>query len=98
MADSEPNLVRPWGVDDAAARLSGSLIYEHRRVGKNRHLIAEQFGHEPRRQGLPRRHRTQPVKPVEDRKSTRLNSSHVKNSYAVFCLKKKAISTLKNNG
>src|SRR5690606_39790417 len=26
-----------------------------------------------------------------DRKSTRLNSSHVKNSYAVFCLKKKII-------
>src|SRR5690606_41174044 len=26
---------------------------------------------------------------AEDRKSTRLNSSHVKNSYAVFCLKKK---------
>src|SRR5690606_41429812 len=25
----------------------------------------------------------------EDRKSTRLNSSHVKTSYAVFCLKKK---------
>src|SRR5690606_3312672 len=24
---------------------------------------------------------------VQDRKSTRLNSSHVKNSYAVFCLK-----------
>src|SRR5690606_26739000 len=27
--------------------------------------------------------------PVVDRKSTRLNSSHVKISYAVFCLKKK---------
>src|SRR5690606_41482925 len=27
--------------------------------------------------------------PVKDRKSTRLNSSHVKISYAVFCLKKK---------
>src|SRR5690606_41818190 len=27
--------------------------------------------------------------PAGDRKSTRLNSSHVKNSYAVFCLKKK---------
>src|SRR5207302_11358791 len=27
--------------------------------------------------------------PSADRKSTRLNSSHVKNSYAVFCLKKK---------
>src|SRR5690606_4763861 len=28
-------------------------------------------------------------RPGEDRKSTRLNSSHVKISYAVFCLKKK---------
>src|SRR5690606_37600431 len=28
-------------------------------------------------------------KPTLDRKSTRLNSSHVKISYAVFCLKKK---------
>src|SRR5690606_26478235 len=26
---------------------------------------------------------------LKDRKSTRLNSSHVKSSYAVFCLKKK---------
>src|SRR5690606_41940045 len=30
----------------------------------------------------------------EDRKSTRLNSSHVKISYAVFCLKKKKKSTI----
>src|SRR5690606_40594155 len=30
-----------------------------------------------------------------DRKSTRLNSSHVKISYAVFCLKKKRISVRK---
>ena len=30
-----------------------------------------------------------PKKIREDRKSTRLNSSHVVNSYAVFCLKKK---------
>src|SRR5690606_40517606 len=29
----------------------------------------------------------------EDRKSTRLNSSHVKISYAVFCLKKKTRTT-----
>src|SRR3989442_3953912 len=29
-----------------------------------------------------------------DRKSTRLNSSHVRISYAVFCLKKKQIVTL----
>ena len=31
-----------------------------------------------------------------DRKSTRLNSSHVKISYAVFCLKKKKIKKKKN--
>src|SRR5438874_10390941 len=29
---------------------------------------------------------------LQDRKSTRLNSSHVEISYAVFCLKKKNIS------
>src|SRR5437660_7077781 len=32
-----------------------------------------------------------------DRKSTRLNSSHVAISYAVFCLKKKKIKTIKSN-
>src|SRR5690606_40890328 len=31
-----------------------------------------------------------------DRKSTRLNSSHVKISYAVFCLKKKKINSESN--
>src|SRR5690554_7734873 len=30
---------------------------------------------------------------IEDRKSTRLNSSHVRISYAVFCLKKKTHDT-----
>src|SRR5207302_4045874 len=30
---------------------------------------------------------------IQDRKSTRLNSSHVKISYAVFCLKKKKKNT-----
>src|SRR2546430_10643425 len=37
------------------------------------------------------------VKPIvgcEDRKSTRLNSSHSQISYAVFCLKKKNASSL----
>src|SRR5690349_22988982 len=29
-----------------------------------------------------------------DRKSTRLNSSHVENSYAVYCLKKKMLNIL----
>src|SRR5690606_39703212 len=34
---------------------------------------------------------------LKDRKSTRLNSSHVKISYAVFCLKKKKLKTWKCN-
>src|SRR5690625_6601566 len=42
-------------------------------------------------------HESQSVVAVEDRKSTRLNSSHVAISYAVFCLKKK-ITTRKNAG
>src|SRR3989442_7578375 len=33
-----------------------------------------------------------PRRDVRDRKSTRLNSSHVRISYAVFCLKKKKSS------
>src|SRR5690606_41795312 len=36
-----------------------------------------------------RRLNIRPCMPARDRKSTRLNSSHVKISYAVFCLKKK---------
>src|SRR5690625_6840389 len=39
----------------------------------------------------PRRLESKPQ--VTDRKSTRLNSSHVAISYAVFCLKNKSIST-----
>src|SRR5690554_7238524 len=34
---------------------------------------------------------------LADRKSTRLNSSHVRISYAVFCLKKKKIKQKENN-
>src|SRR5688500_20062843 len=34
-----------------------------------------------------------PCQKTEDRKSTRLNSSHLVISYAVFCLKKKIINT-----
>src|SRR5690625_6888247 len=37
-------------------------------------------------------------RPEEDRKSTRLNSSHVAISYAVFCLKKKNKQTRRGLG
>src|SRR5258705_9949513 len=35
---------------------------------------------------------------VGDRKSTRLNSSHLGISYAVFCLKKKKTNIMRNSG
>src|SRR5439155_13497092 len=47
----------------------------------------------PGRLGGARRSRGEPGSfRVEDRKSTRLNSSHVAISYAVFCLKKKNVA------
>src|SRR5690606_41376599 len=65
-------------------------------VGEELPAAQDQHGGVLRRRGAQRRdepvalgggHRA--VVEVEDRKSTRLNSSHVKISYAVFCLKKK---------
>src|SRR5206468_9986383 len=48
----------------------------------------------PAGQGADPHHLTGPV--PEDRKSTRLNSSHDQISYAVFCLKKKKKKKVKN--
>src|SRR5437868_12007052 len=45
--------------------------------------------------GQPRGRRERPGE--QDRKSTRLNSSHVSISYAVFCLKKKKNKEKNNN-
>src|SRR5699024_12883868 len=55
----------------------------------------QRFGHPlgrhrgDRTDGHRRRTPPQQPRPQRDRKSTRLNSSHVSISYAVFCLKKK---------
>src|SRR5256885_12716239 len=43
---------------------------------------------------LRRFHTVPPLCPGTDRKSTRLNSSHLVISYAVFCLKKKKINII----
>src|SRR3712207_7339657 len=45
-------------------------------------------------QDRPRVGRQRRVPGLQDRKSTRLNSSHANISYAVFCLKKKNITSL----
>src|SRR3712207_6928375 len=54
----------------------------------------ERLGREPRRRVGAEEvdlQLTLDVRRVEDRKSTRLNSSHANISYAVFCLKKKNV-------
>src|SRR5688572_32328454 len=50
--------------------------------------LSRRRGDRQRRRHL-REHRSGGGPPREDRKSTRLNSSHSQISYAVFCLKKK---------
>src|SRR5699024_1091150 len=52
------------------------------------HVLALRRIHQLERAQRPHLHRPGEL-PPEDRKSTRLNSSHVSISYAVFCLKKK---------
>src|SRR3712207_6928289 len=50
------------------------------------------------RLALRGRHRRRPGPlPAQDRKSTRLNSSHANISYAVFCLKKKNITNIESD-
>src|SRR3712207_7325574 len=46
------------------------------------------------RQHLEERHRPRGARVDQDRKSTRLNSSHANISYAVFCLKKIMITRM----
>src|SRR3712207_8942046 len=63
-----------------AERVAGERVAEHDDA-------AEDAGHVRRRRGGD---------DDQDRKSTRLNSSHANISYAVFCLKKKHTSTRTN--
>src|SRR5690606_40704560 len=87
---------RDWSSDVCSSDLPGD-----RRPGSN----IKEFHEETRRTcrrlraGLPApcqgsRHRQ---RSDQDRKSTRLNSSHVKISYAVFCLKKKKIQLIRRS-
>src|SRR5207253_9116652 len=70
-------------------RYRGSASSRARLSYLPRHLVPDQeLRQRPRRCSLPTRHPHQGSF-GRDRKSTRLNSSHVATSYAVFCLKKK---------
>src|SRR5256885_13002156 len=61
------------------------------RVGRRRHAHGEHGLEAARRQRRPGLAAARAA-PRGDRKSTRLNSSHLVISYAVFCLKKKKIT------
>src|SRR2546429_3450739 len=60
-----------------------------RRVIDQEKTIPIKFGGEVNELSLRRRNDGQVLAEFQDRKSTRLNSSHGYISYAVFCLKKK---------
>src|SRR5436309_15678952 len=68
-----------------------TTLFRSEPVAKAVHALARPRAHH--HAFHPGVHRVEPVHEAidveEDRKSTRLNSSHVKISYAVFCLKKK---------
>src|SRR3712207_6957224 len=69
-------------------RSAGAGVVEGGAHARRAHVEREREG----RLGLPRRHQDLccVVRHArQDRKSTRLNSSHANISYAVFCLKKK---------
>src|SRR5256885_9684348 len=68
--------------------LHDALPIYHRQCHRSRHCAdADDGGHQRGNAGRVRETDSQ------DRKSTRLNSSHLVISYAVFCLKKKKKST-----
>src|SRR5699024_11589338 len=66
---------------------AGQQLAEVRASGPDPVGVAEQV----HRQLLDHRGQADEGNQVGDRKSTRLNSSHVSISYAVFCLKKKIV-------
>src|SRR5258708_21556987 len=61
-------------------------VLDHDSWAHHEHSLLPQAGHRP--PGRPT--------PAQDRKSTRLNSSHQIISYAVFCLKKKKTKSNEN--
>src|SRR2546430_8512268 len=60
-----------------------STLFPYTTLFRSSSHAARSWPHPRTRRRLPR------VQRVQDRKSTRLNSSHSQISYAVFCLKKK---------
>src|SRR5256885_12938061 len=97
-----PRRISPGGAHGEGLRGQGRSGYRriarHRTGGggaarrgrvRGRHLLRRKRRRGPGGQGRGRSRRRAQGPYLEDRKSTRLNSSHLVISYAVFCLKKK---------
>src|SRR5436309_16093059 len=69
-----------------------STLFPYTTLFRSRHPLGAP---DRRRAGTAPGGRGEGLAPPSDRKSTRLNSSHVKISYAVFCLKKKKKTKIK---
>src|SRR5256885_10106580 len=81
-----PVVLRAEGVVDGHEAAARAHVLAQRRLGRIQVRAGGRVHRRRRRDGravLPQR--------VADRKSTRLNSSHLVISYAVFCLKQKMI-------
>src|SRR2546426_4688119 len=77
------SLISPRGGD---RELENEVRGENRRF---RSRIGQRIDFVQRKAAHARRERNEQIEQFTDRKSTRLNSSHLVISYAVFCLKKK---------
>src|SRR5439155_7713901 len=79
--------------DEVRVGLSAPALGRHEAAGRHRPRAGQPAAHLADGRAVRRAGRPDPL-PDADRKSTRLNSSHVAISYAVFCLKKKKIPYL----
>src|SRR3989442_11755877 len=77
----------PTDTGGCPTQLRGGHRHHHGQAARQEH---HSHGHAVHDRGR-KRERPRPVR-IRDRKSTRLNSSHVRISYAVFCFKKKKTS------
>src|SRR5688572_32721791 len=84
-------LFRSKSARRAAPWRSASDVEQHGEAAQHIFIIFAEQGHEVRLGAHRVGHEL--IFVPEDRKSTRLNSSHSQISYAVFCLKKKTTST-----
>src|SRR5699024_11916814 len=82
LTEKEKDLIRKGDLEERKSRLYFTIghVFDVSQTRATANDLPEIF---------PSRWLEGDVKNYEDRKSTRLNSSHVSISYAVFCLKKK---------